>query len=350
MKNIIVLLALLSVSLYGVNLNKLKVSGKFDYEIEKRMKDRDYNSAEREAEHNIDIDVKLEYPLTEEMSMVGKLDEKTKTDEKGEAPGIEFDQAYFTHTQRDLSVQFGLQEIAGPLAYEVNGDGILAIKSTFDYIIAGGYFINNTYTGADEIYEIAIVGEMKKLNYAAWYGAVVDSDYSATQNGTPEDNGRSVMHFSIYKVEEKFKFGVMHSMLSANESAVSDQSQTNLYIEGKDKAIQYKFAYIMTGTNGGNVALDQNRDSEINFSLDETGADIIKDGKAYYVGVQKILDNTKTVELEYFTGDGFNSTQEVKVSYNSYIKKDLYFYFDVDQWDINSIKSEKIEMGINIEF
>lgn len=355
MKKILLFLSLSLISAYAVSFGKIDISGNVNYEIEDKLA-YGVNNSDREAEHDIDLDLKLQYPVSNETIFTLKIDDDNTNDEKGSALDLKVDQIYISYQKNNQNFQLGLQEIAGPFFYEKNGDGLLFLRSSDTNILALSYYVNNTYSGADEVLQAAMIGEMGNINYSAWYSQIQDSEYSATgNNGTASNYDSKVMQFSIFKQEKTIKFGVTHTKLdSDNDSTgtvLGEQSQTVLFIDNEDSSLAYSFAYIQTGQNGGNVALDQETDSEANYSLDEIGANDITDGKAYYASLTKFFEKTDSIKIEYFKGDGTISAEETKLTYSSFLGKDLFFYASADQWSKSTINdNQKIEIGFNISF
>ncbi len=360
MYKILVLFIFSLANLYAVSLSKVEVSGDINYEIEKPQKDGTNNSSEGESKHDIDINLRLTYPVSKASSVVLKIDDEDKKDENGSSIDLKADQLFVTYEQKNLSTQFGLQEITGPFFYEKNGDGLLVLKPIKTNILAFSYYINNTYSNADEVYQIALIGETPKISYSFWYATIEDSDQTSTGVSTTDANlAATVYQLAGYYQLGNSKMGITHTVLDPDDQTYTayktrtdnkEQTQTVLYLSNEDKTIKYTLAYIITGENGGNVALDESTDSEANYSLDEVGANDVKNGKAYYIMLSKLFGTTG-ITIEYMNGDGTTSAEETKLTYTSYEDKDLYFYVSYDMWQKTSQSdSEKLEIGFNISF
>ena len=217
-------------------------------------------------------------------------------------------------------------------------------------------YVNNTYSNADEVYQIAVIGENKNFSYSAWYTTLQDSDYTSTGVSTTDANyAATATQISIFKGDDLFKIGLNYAILEPDDTTSrtlsGEQKQIVLYMNNQDKTVKYSIAYIETGSDGGNVAIDQTTDSEANYSLDEIGANDIVNGKAYYLMVSKDFSATDGLTIQYFNGDGTTSAEETKFTYTSYLDKNLYYYVAYDMWSKTSqTDSEKFEVGFNISF
>jgi hypothetical protein len=344
------------INLHAVSLSKLQIAGDVNYEIEKPLKDGTNNSAEGESAHDVNVDLKLSYPLSKASEFVVRVDDDDKKDENGSAVELDLDQIFITYEQKNLSVQFGLQEITGPFFYEKNGDGLLVLKPIKTNIVAFSYYVNNTYSNADEVYQVALIGETPNFSYSAWYTVLEDSDYTSTGVSTTDANyAATAAQVSIFKGDDLFKIGLNYTILEPDDTTsrtlTGEQKQIVLFMNNEDKSVKYAIAYIETGEDGGNVAIDQTTDSEANYSLDEVGANDITNGKAYYLMISKDFGATRGITIQYFNGDGTTSAEETKFTYTSYLDKNLYYYASYDMWSKTSeTDSEKVEIGFNIPF
>lgn len=349
LKKVLFLSLFTIINLYGVNFGKIQLSGEANYEIEKIQKDGTNNGDEKDSEHDIDLDLKFSYPLNNEAEFVIKANDDDVNDENGSSFELETDQIYLTYQLESMSSQFGLQEITGPFFDEKNGDGLLFLKSFGTNVLALSYYINNTFSKADEVMQVALVGEVKFINYSLWYSAIENSEETSTEYGS------EAMQISVYNQNKDFKYGISYTVLDSDSntsrSLSKEQSQTTLFLRNEDKTLQYAVAYIITGEDGGNVALDEETDTEANYSLDEVGANDIIDGNSYYIMFSKMFAKTNSFTFEYFNGDGTTSAEELKLSYKSYLDKDAFYYISADQWtNTNEEESQKVEIGFNILF
>ena len=335
--------------LFGLNLKKIQATGEIGYEIEKRFKDSTVGGNAQEAEHDVDIDIKLAYPVTYDIQLVTYLDEKESNDENGSGIEMEFDQYFFLLKTKPTQIKLGLQEIAGPFFYKKNGDGVLVVKSMNRSVIAGAYFINNTYSGADEVFTATLTGTTNsKLSYDLWYGGIVNSDTSSRNNGTSQNNGKTAYSLTISTSPTQDKeYGLKIASMS-NDNTSTDQSLIALFFKGESNIAKYEFAYMQIGDDGGDVSLDNSSKSTANFGVDEVGTNYANSSKAYLLKYEQILDKITSFRFDYFDASG---TKETKITYKKDIKNNFYMYGAYDIWKIASLsKGEKIELGIKLSF
>lgn len=349
LKKIIIILSLTLLNLYSIDLKNLSITGFVNYEIQDIRKDGSNNGEDKEAEHDIDLDLRFGYKFNKETEFVLRVDDDNTTDENGSSVNLITDQIYLKYKDKTMLAQFGLQEITGPFFYEQNGDGLLFLKPYGSNIVAVSYMVNNTFSDADEVLEAALVGERESLSYELWYASISNAAK------TTDDYGAEAIRAMVYKEVDMLEAGIIYTTLNSSTTTSrtlqSDQTQIALYIKNEDEDIRYGFAYISTGKHGGNVALDEQTDSEANYSLDEVGANDVVDGNSYYGMFEKLFDDTEILTIKYFAGSGTTSADEIRVAFKKYFDKDIYCYIAANQWNkTNEDTSEKVEIGFNIVF
>jgi hypothetical protein len=338
-----------TVSLFGLNFKKVEATGEIGYEIEKRLKDSNVGGNAQEAEHDVDIDIKFTYPIAYDIKLVTYLDEKESNDENGSGVEVEFNQYFFLLNAKVTQIKLGLQEIVGPFFYKKNGDGILIVKSLKKSVLAGSYYIDNTYSGADEVFTLTLTGNLNpKLSYEAWYGGIVNSDTSSSNNGTSQNNGKIAYFLSVSSNPTQNKeYGLKIAGMSEDATS-KDQTVMALFLKGESNIAKYEFAYIQIGDDGGDVSLDDSPKAQANFGIDEVGTNYVTSSRAYLLKYEQVIDNITSFKFDYFDASG---TKEMKITYKKDIKNNIYMYGSYDTYKIASLsKGEKIELGIKLSF
>ncbi|MDC7242668.1 MAG: hypothetical protein PQJ44_01500, partial [Sphaerochaetaceae bacterium] len=184
--------------------------------------------------------------------------------------------------------------------------------------------------------------------YTLWYSKLENSSETSTNYSA------DTMQVSLFKETENLKYGVNYTTLNSNGNSSrelsGDQSQTVFYFENDKDTLRYSVAYVITGKKGGNVALDEDTDSDANFSIDEVGANDVVDGDVYYFGITKVFDDT-AVEFKYLVGKGDDTAEEMYLSYNVQLDKNFFCYLSGNMWEkADESDSQKVEVGFNISF
>lgn len=347
--------------------DKVKFKGEISYTMEKYS---DKDGKDDEAQHDIDVRVQADFAINDKFSATLRLDEANDDDTdknpndadstaKDSSPiDVEIDQVYMTYKNGDLKVTGGLQKVlASKLHDSLNGDGLIVDYKMSDMakFTVGQFYSTEAKTTTDEIFGLGLEGKASIINYGATYATIKDSDTANGNDGTATDNGAKAIDLLAGITLGDMKIDFSHTTKSYDATTrataikdsiftgtLKDQKLTKIALNGKVSDIKYNVSYTMTGTDGGQVALDDDYEAPVFTRVENLSTINFKDATALGFGIDSKLVDQWSIKADYLAIDSDNSTdskwykegKETLLTLNYAAEKNFNIFAKYDIWDI----------------
>ena len=278
----------------GVN-----VTGYVQYRMNKTLDNGSGNATE--AAPDVEYRAFIKAPVNDQTT--AKL---VLADDANVAGRLRLGEANFIINQGGATIIAGLQAVPTPFVDPTvsKGNGLVALVPAGDVTLAAGYFYNEI--GLDNnLMAIGAIGKAGNVSYQAWYASLDDT----TENGTSTDTvtpAADVQAMAVIVNTKVNGLAVEAAYASKDGDCVADaQTQMRAVVSGKADKISYTAGVVLTGSNGGNVAIANASDSKVDFGSSKIAASSATPSSTIlYASVGTALTPKIGASVSLLTGSG----------------------------------------------
>jgi len=212
------------------------VSGQFRFRAQEQ-------SATGTEGSDVEVEVGVKVPVTEEVTAVFKIDNASNKDDSDTSKdGVDIEDYYFSYNSGALTVNAGQQNIPGRMTDGYQGDGAVALYNLGSATIGAAAFMNNTLgAGSNALYSVIAMGNFGPVSLLAQYA---DAEDTLTAYNVKADASIEMVKVGAEYTETE---------LDADTSAM-ERSTAKVYASAKVGIVSAKLTYAETGdTNSGSI-------------------------------------------------------------------------------------------------
>ncbi|MGP2656280.1 major outer membrane protein [Malaciobacter sp. WC5094] len=314
------------------------ISGQVRY----RMEDKKVvNGTDTAEDQDVNIDVKVKVPVTDNVTFVANANYDDDTQEGGttasDSSGT-LDQYYFQYSDGAVTALLGTQDIPGRLTDSEEASGLVALYNAGAFTVGGAAFYNAD-VASEAIYSVIAMGNVGPVSLLGQYVDV--------------DNTMEVYNLKADASIEMLKVGVEYSEKELDTGANKDDRSTfKAYVAGEVGIVSASLAYAATGDNGSG-SIDEAAETPSEFLLWQMGSAGVADLDAYAIDATVKVTDKISVRAAYADGEHGSANTDInetlgQVSYK--VAKNLNTYIRYSELENGTLESNRGRIEVKYTF
>ncbi|KAB7888699.1 porin [Poseidonibacter ostreae] len=283
------------------------VSGQFRFRANDRSDTTGLTPAAGNNDTDVEIEVGVKVPVTENVKAVFKIDTTRNTTDAGatKVTGtdnqdyLDIEDYYFSYNQGAITVNAGQQNIPGRITDGAQGDGVVALYNLGNVTVGAAAFANNSLSTEEDVYSVIAMGTFGPVSVLGQYADVVDA---AKTFNLKADASVAMIKIGAEYTESEIDMG--HPSYTTAALA-DDRSTAKAYVSAKVGIVSAKLSYAKTGDNGsGSVAEELEAPAEaLLWNVGTSGRD---DYSAFTIDASVAVTPAISLRAAYSAGEEGN--------------------------------------------
>ncbi|MGA1939784.1 major outer membrane protein [Arcobacter sp. YIC-310] len=322
------------------------ISGQVRY----RMEDKKVVNGQDTAEdQDVNIDVKVKVPVTDNVTFVANANYDDDTQEGGatasDSSGT-LDQYYFQYSDGAVTALLGTQDIPGRLTDSEEASGLVALYNAGAFTVGGAAFYNADLT-SESIYSVIAMGNVGPVSLLGQY---VTADDQLDAYNVKADATFGMIKTGIEYSEIEFENTTVAAAL--NRTQKDDNSTFKAYVAGEIGIVSASLAYAATGDNGSG-SIDAADETPAEFLLWQMGSAGVADLDAYAIDATVKVTDKISVRAAYADGEHGSANTDInetlgQVSYK--VAKNLNTYIRYSELENGTLESNRGRIEVKYTF